>query len=162
MNDPSTQDGDFLDTVLTALANPLRRSLVERLTERDITVGELAEGAGVSMPSISRHLRVLEKAELIVRIKRGRNHLISLQQEPLEQVVQWLSKLGKRVPLPDDSRTVFLFGSEAEPETELAHTTPQLQPEPEKAVADEPVSEPDPLDLSPDSLSDLVKRLKRG
>ncbi|MCB2213224.1 metalloregulator ArsR/SmtB family transcription factor [bacterium] len=160
MNNPSTQDGDFLDTVLTALANPLRRSLVERLTERDITVGELSEGAGVSMPSISRHLRVLEKAELIVRIKRGRNHLISLQQEPLEQVVHWLSKLGKRVPLPVDTRTVFMFGSEVESDSGLAHPVPQLQREPEPVADNEPVSEPDPLDLSPDSLSDLVKRLK--
>jgi DNA-binding transcriptional ArsR family regulator len=141
-----------IDLVLVALANPLRRALIDRLTERDINVSDLADGAGVSMPSISRHLRVLEKANLIVRMKQGRNHLISLQRDPLLIALRWLENVSGHQTASHKRPTVPDFA-----DIPSDHSDPQPEAEPVDSV-----EQSDPLDLSPDSLSDLVKRLKRG
>jgi DNA-binding transcriptional ArsR family regulator len=157
------QDGEPLDLVLDALANPLRRSLIERLTERDINVGELSEGAGVSMPSISRHLRVLEKADLIVRLKHGRNHMISLRREPLRHALQWCAGIIGLSAAEEIQKLVFpdqTFEPTLEPVVTASHLELSELQQPE--AQPEIVGQPDSIDLSPESLSDLVKRMKRG
>ncbi len=160
MSFPPHQD-EQLDLVLDALANPLRRSLIERLTERDINVGELSDGAGVSMPSISRHLRVLEKANLIVRLKHGRNHMISLRREPLQLVLRWCETITKSSS--EGKRTHEIPGQSIESTLEpVIPTMPSELSELRPEVGAETVDQPESIDLSPDSLSDLVKRLKRG
>ncbi|GBE30401.1 MAG TPA: ArsR family transcriptional regulator [Bacteroidetes bacterium] len=158
MSEDISHNDNPLDLLLHALANPLRRELIERLAERDINVGELSEGAGVSMPSISRHLAVLEKAGMIVRLKRGRNHMISLRSGPLGLLTSWYGKISgvenaqaaEAQALPYEQTADF--GSEPVP---AEHISPLLD-----ETSDPP--EADSLDLSPDSLSDLVKRLKRS
>jgi len=80
------KSNESLNDVLSALADPIRRAIVERLSRGPATVGELRSPFSVSAPAISRHLRVLEAAGLLAREKRGREHWCSLVLEPLDEV----------------------------------------------------------------------------
>lgn len=77
---------DELSEVLSALADPIRRGIVERLSRGPATVSELGAPFAVSAPAISRHLRVLERAGLISREKVGRVHWCSLVLDPLDEI----------------------------------------------------------------------------
>ena len=79
-----------LDTVFAALADPTRRRILGGLMGGQVHVGRLAQPFRVSAPAISRHLRVLERAGLIRRRKRGRHHEIELRAEPLQRARDWL------------------------------------------------------------------------
>ena len=79
-----------LDAVFAALAHPIRRSIVERLAEGDCTVGDLAAPHDVSMPAISRHLRVLEDAGLLEQTPDGRVRRCALNARPLSAAFGWL------------------------------------------------------------------------
>ena len=83
---------DRLSAVFGALADPTRRSILDRLAEGDATVTELAEPFAVSQPAISRHLRVLEQAGLISRSRQGTFRLSHLEAEPLREATQWLAR----------------------------------------------------------------------
>jgi DNA-binding transcriptional ArsR family regulator len=63
----------------TALAHPVRRELVERLSSGIVTVGKASRGLGVSKPTISRHLKLLEEAGVVTRVVDGRTHRLSLR-----------------------------------------------------------------------------------
>jgi DNA-binding transcriptional ArsR family regulator len=84
-----------LDRSFTALAHPIRRAIVERLAEGPATVGEATRGANVSKPAISRHLRVLEEAGVIVRTVEGRTHRLRLDPGPLEDATDWMARQRK-------------------------------------------------------------------
>lgn len=79
-----------LDAVFSALAHPIRRSIVERLAEGECTVGDLAEPHGVSLPAISRHLRVLEDAGLLEQTPDGRVRRCALKAQPLSAAFGWI------------------------------------------------------------------------
>jgi DNA-binding transcriptional ArsR family regulator len=79
-----------LDAVFAALAHPIRRSILERLAEGDCTVGDLAAPHDVSMPAISRHLRVLEDAGLLEQTPDGRVRRCALKAKPLSAAFGWL------------------------------------------------------------------------
>src|SRR5215469_10451313 len=81
---------DRLDRVFGALADRTRRALLARLAERPAMVTELAAPFDMSLPAVSRHIRVLEHARLVERAVDGRMHLCSLQPEPLKAVEAWL------------------------------------------------------------------------
>jgi DNA-binding transcriptional ArsR family regulator len=83
---------DRLSLVFGALADPIRRAILTRLTEGDATVAELAAPFNVSQPAISRHLKVLENAGLISRTRRATARLSHLQAEPLREVTTWLAR----------------------------------------------------------------------
>ena len=83
-----------LDTVFGALADPTRRTILERLTEGEATVGELAEPFDVSLPAISRHLRVLADAGLISRRRDGRLQRCRLVEDPLRDAIAWIVHYG--------------------------------------------------------------------
>jgi DNA-binding transcriptional ArsR family regulator len=83
-----------LDAVFGALADPTRRTILERLSESEATVSELAEPFDVSLPAISRHLRVLDEAGLIVRRKDGRLHRCRLVEDPLGDAIAWIVHYG--------------------------------------------------------------------
>jgi DNA-binding transcriptional ArsR family regulator len=83
-------DPTQLDAVFGALADPTRRAILARLTEGDLTVGELAAPFAVSQPAISRHLKVLEGAGLISRSRRATARLSHLEAEPLREATEWL------------------------------------------------------------------------
>jgi DNA-binding transcriptional ArsR family regulator len=82
---------DSLDAIFSALADPTRRAILSRLTEGEVTVGELAEPFDMSLPAVSKHLRVLELAGLLVQEKDGRIRRCHLNAEPLQEAAEWIS-----------------------------------------------------------------------
>jgi DNA-binding transcriptional ArsR family regulator len=81
---------DNLTHTFAALADPTRRAILTRLTEGEATVNELAEPFPVSLPAISRHLKVLEHAGLIVRSREAQWRPSRLQADPLDEAVEWI------------------------------------------------------------------------
>ena len=81
---------DQLSLTFAALADPTRRSILTRLAEGEATVNELAEPFSVSLPAISRHLKVLEKAGLIVRGREAQWRPSRMQAEPLDEAMEWM------------------------------------------------------------------------
>ncbi len=81
-----------LDAIFAALAHPIRRAIVERLAGGDATVGELAGPHKVSLPAISKHLRVLEDAGLLQVEPEGRVHRCQLDVAPLSTAFGWLTR----------------------------------------------------------------------
>jgi DNA-binding transcriptional ArsR family regulator len=81
---------DELSVTFAALADPTRRAILARLAEGDATVGELAAPFPVSLPAISRHLKVLERAGLIDRNRSAQWRPSTLRTEPLEEATNWL------------------------------------------------------------------------
>jgi DNA-binding transcriptional ArsR family regulator len=79
-----------LDRTFAALADPIRRSILARLAEGDATVGELASPFDVSLPAISRHLKVLERAGLIERGREAQWRPSRLAPGPLVEAQGWL------------------------------------------------------------------------
>jgi DNA-binding transcriptional ArsR family regulator len=81
---------DQLSSTFAALADPTRRAILARLAEGDATVNELAAPFSVSLPAISRHLKVLERAGLIARGRSAQSRPSSLRLEPLEHASDWM------------------------------------------------------------------------
>ena len=79
-----------LDHTFGALADPTRRAILVRLARGDATVGELAEPFDISLPAISRHLKVLEKAALISNERTGKQRRCRLRTEALASAQEWL------------------------------------------------------------------------
>jgi DNA-binding transcriptional ArsR family regulator len=75
-----------------ALAHPLRREIVERLSGGVATVGEVTRDLGVSKPTISRHLRLLEEAGVVSRMIDGRSHRLALRPEALGEASDWIER----------------------------------------------------------------------
>ena len=80
-----------LDRVFGALGDRTRRTLLARLARGPAMITELAEPFGISLPAVSRHIRVLERAELVQRTIEGRVHRCSLRAQPLQEANQWLA-----------------------------------------------------------------------
>src|SRR4029453_3312742 len=80
-----------LDKVFAALAHPTRRAMLERLAHGDTSVSDLATPFAMSLPAISKHLRVLEQAGLIARTKDGRVHRLRLVAQPIRDVAAWIA-----------------------------------------------------------------------
>jgi DNA-binding transcriptional ArsR family regulator len=80
-----------LDGVFGALADPTRRAILDRLSRGDATVAELTAPFEMSQPAVSRHLKVLERAGLITRMRRATARLSHLEAEPLRDAAVWLS-----------------------------------------------------------------------
>ena len=79
-----------LNTVFFALADPTRRAILTRLAHGEASGTELARPFSISVPAISKHLRVLEHAELILHRKERRTHLFRLAARPLKEAATWL------------------------------------------------------------------------
>ena len=79
-----------------ALAHPLRRDIVERLSGGVATVGEVSRDFAVSKPTISRHLKMLEEAGVVSRVIDGRAHRLTLRPEALAEASDWLEGQRKR------------------------------------------------------------------
>jgi DNA-binding transcriptional ArsR family regulator len=84
-----------LDETFGALADPTRRGILVALGEGDRTVGELAQPFDMSLPAISKHLSVLERAGLITREREGRVRRCHLEREPLSDALQWIAEYGR-------------------------------------------------------------------
>lgn len=79
-----------LDLTLGALADPTRRAILRRLTQGEARVTELARPFAISLNSVSKHIRILERARLVRRRRVGREHLLSLERQPLEDAAAWM------------------------------------------------------------------------
>ncbi|HSR84492.1 MAG TPA: metalloregulator ArsR/SmtB family transcription factor [Streptosporangiaceae bacterium] len=83
---------DQLSVIFAALADPTRRAILARLADGDATVTELAEPFSISLPAISRHLKVLENAGLIARSRSGQWRSSTLQAAPLREATAWMEQ----------------------------------------------------------------------
>ena len=81
---------DHLSTTYAALADPTRRAILARLAAGEATVGELAEPFAMSLPAVSKHLKVLERAGLIARRRKAQWRPCRLEARPLKDAAQWL------------------------------------------------------------------------
>jgi DNA-binding transcriptional ArsR family regulator len=87
-NGPSV---DRLSTTLAALADPTRRSILARLALGETAVGELAKPFDMTLPAISKHLKVLERAGLIARSRQAQRRPCRLEAAPLREVSDWVA-----------------------------------------------------------------------
>jgi DNA-binding transcriptional ArsR family regulator len=81
-----------LDRIFSALSDPTRRAILQRLSHGEATVTELAKPFDMSLPAISRHLRVLEEAGLLLREREGRIHRCSFNAERVKAAADWLER----------------------------------------------------------------------
>jgi DNA-binding transcriptional ArsR family regulator len=85
----------LLNRTFAALADPTRRRILEHLSRGDRCVTDLARPYSMSLPAVSKHLRVLENACLIRRRRRGRVHSLKLDAAPMKQASQWIEEYRK-------------------------------------------------------------------
>jgi DNA-binding transcriptional ArsR family regulator len=83
---------DQLDATFTALADPTRRAIVARLAQGDATVNQLAAPFDITLPGISKHLKVLERCGLISRSRRAQFRPCHLERESLDAAVNWIEE----------------------------------------------------------------------
>jgi len=83
---------DRLSTTLSALADPTRRAILARLTSGEATVTELAEPFEISLPAVSKHLKVLERAGLIARDRNAQWRPSRIEAAPLKEVADWVER----------------------------------------------------------------------
>ena len=85
----------LLNRTFAALADPTRRHILEHLAHGDRCVTDLARPYAMSLPAVSKHLRVLENAGLIRRRRNGRVHSLKLQAAPMRQAQAWIEEYRK-------------------------------------------------------------------
>jgi DNA-binding transcriptional ArsR family regulator len=83
---------DRLDETLLALADPTRRAILARLAGGEARVTEVARPFPISLNSVSKHIRILERADLVRRRRQGREHLLTLNPQPLDLAARWLDE----------------------------------------------------------------------
>ena len=114
-----------LTTVFLALADPTRRAILEHLSHGEASGTELAQPFSISVPAISKHLRVLEHADLILRRKEGRTHWFRLSARPMRDAVAWLEHYRHFWEAQFDSLETYLLStSEEEQDIDDSSTTP--------------------------------------
>ncbi len=79
-----------LDRTLTALADPTRRAILRRLSRGRTRVTDVARPFAISLNSVSKHIRVLERAKLVTRERSGREHWLSFNRRPLDEAAEWI------------------------------------------------------------------------
>ena len=81
-----------LDHTMTALADPTRRAILTRLERGEARVTDLAAPFDISLNSVSKHIRLLERADLVRRRREGREHFISFNPAPLDEAARWIEE----------------------------------------------------------------------
>lgn len=79
-----------LDRTLLALADPTRRAILNRLSRGEARVTDLAAPFDISLNSVSKHIRMLERARLVRRRRAGREHILSFDPRPLDELAEWI------------------------------------------------------------------------
>ena len=105
---------DQLSATLSALADPTRRAILAHLAQGEATVTELAEPFEISLPAISEHLKVLERAHLITRSRDAQWRPCQLNPEPLKDVANWLEHYRQFWEHSFDRLDQYLQGLQAE------------------------------------------------
>jgi DNA-binding transcriptional ArsR family regulator len=106
---------DRLSTTFAALADPTRRAILERLAEGDATVGELAEPFAMSLPAISKHLSVLERAGLVSKERDGVRRNCRITATPLKSATSWLEEYRRHWEANLDSLDAYLTRIQRDP-----------------------------------------------
>jgi DNA-binding transcriptional ArsR family regulator len=83
---------DNLDHTLIALADPTRRSILRRLARGEARITDLAEPFDISFNSVSKHIKLLERADLVERRKAGREYILRFRPKPLNDAQAWIAK----------------------------------------------------------------------
>jgi DNA-binding transcriptional ArsR family regulator len=86
-------DASKLDNILGALADPTRRAILLRLSRGDARVTDLAAPFAISLNSVSKHIRILERARLVERRRSGREHVLSRNPRALSDAAAWIETL---------------------------------------------------------------------
>ncbi len=85
-------EAEQLDRMFAALADPTRRRILQQVEHSELTVNEIAAAHAMSLPAVSKHLKVLENAGLLQRTKAGRQYYCSFNPAALRAAVDWLSR----------------------------------------------------------------------
>jgi DNA-binding transcriptional ArsR family regulator len=112
-----------LDSTFAALADPTRRAILARLAQGESSVSELAVPHHMSLPAVSKHLRVLERAGLLTRTKSGRVHRCQIAAEPMKDAAAWIERYRRFWEAQLDSLEQFL-GESIGPERKDAGAGP--------------------------------------
>jgi DNA-binding transcriptional ArsR family regulator len=83
-------NSDRLDDTLIALADPTRRAILDRLSRGQARVTEVAQPLPISLNSVSKHIRILERAGLVRRRQVGRDHFLSIDPRRLKEITDWM------------------------------------------------------------------------
>jgi len=114
---PTATDDDKLDETFAALANSTRRAILARLSQGAATVNELAEPFDMALPSISKHIKVLERAGLIRRAQHAQYRPCSLAPESLKSVAAWAEYYRPVWEARFDRMDDYLAQLQAQPKT---------------------------------------------
>lgn len=119
----------LLDATFAALADPVRRALLERLARGNSSVTELAAPFAISLPGVAKHLRVLERAGLVITEKSGRVRSCRLEARPMRDAAAWIAHYRRFWEDQLDALARYLEESERESLGAAAHAdTPLHQP----------------------------------
>lgn len=110
-----TQASDRLTATFSALADPTRRAILARLAQGETSVGELAEPFDMSLPAISKHLKVLERAGLIARGRDAQRRPCRLAAAPLHEISDWVATYQRFWEQRLDRLEAYLEQSQASP-----------------------------------------------
>ena len=81
-----------IDRTLLALADPTRRAILQRLSRGDARVTDVAAPFDISLNSVSKHIRMLERAQLVRRRREGREHILSFNPRALDGIAEWIER----------------------------------------------------------------------
>jgi DNA-binding transcriptional ArsR family regulator len=101
-----------LNQTLMALADPTRRAILQRLSRGEARVTELALPFAMSLNAVSKHIRVLEGARLVRRRRAGREHLLSINPEPLDGAATWIERQRARWTAKLDTLEALLLAED--------------------------------------------------
>ena len=118
---------DPLTRVFAALADPTRRDMVARLTDRDATVGEPAAPYAVSVQAVSKHLKVLEEAGLVTRSREAQRRPVHLEAEVFDLMTTWIERYRRRAE-ERYQRLDAVLSELTEPTDRTGHPRPIDQP----------------------------------
>lgn len=99
---------DPLDRVFQALSDPTRRAVLARLAIGEATAGQLAQPFSISLPAMTKHLKQLERAGLLVRKRDGRYHRCSLDLAPLDRAADWIEAYRRSDEVELEKLAAFL------------------------------------------------------
>lgn len=119
-----------LDATFAALSDPIRRAIVARLARGDTSVGELARPFDVSLPAVSKHLRVLERAGLLTQDRQGRIRRCRLRAAPLRVANQWIERYRRFWAERLDALAEFVEQAQASKARMPPHEPQQTEEEP--------------------------------
>ena len=85
-----------MNQLFHALSDPTRRKILDMLRKQDLTAGAIAEAFNISKPSISHHLDILKRANLVAAVKEGQYITYSINTTELDEIIKWMYQLGAK------------------------------------------------------------------